>query len=200
MESWAGLAAEPSTSVMGLQKLSNADMAFTVVNFVSRDMGLPVTVADVTHGYGRFTALLYRPCFVVYSSDFRKGQHPDIVADYVHLPYRDCCVDIILFDPPYSNNVSCGRKKSYSNWRLVHDEVATNRWCVWSGNIDGVTCREFARVLKAGGSLIFKDTRIYYYLPHFSFVNLFIQDLGCLPKIPRCVVKNYAFWSVLRKA
>ena len=53
--------------------------------------------------------------------DLNKDVDPDVIADAHHLPFKDNVFDMVILDPPYSNELS---KSMYGTGKIVYKQYA----------------------------------------------------------------------------
>ena len=183
-----------------LNHITNADLCYRICKYIT---GYKSHVVDLTHGHGRFTRTIkkdWKYFTHILSCDVRRevltNTNNALCIDYNRLPLQDKSFDIILYDPPYSDSKD---NKLYSSKTVAQDVKVMSENS--ADHVTGYQLKDFARVLKTNGFLLFKDIRVYYSLPYFTHYDLFIQDLGKIPAKGRGskAVRNYAFWNLFKK-
>jgi hypothetical protein len=102
--------------------------------------------ADVTYGSGCFYKAIPRPPFCSDLSPRRPGV---ISADVKHLPYKNGCLDSVMFDPPFMARTGPGATLKERFGELVGTIQDLMNFYL-------LAMMQIHRVLKKGGWLVFK--------------------------------------------
>ena len=120
--------------------------------------------------------------------DQRRQVGPDLIAVWKALPFRDQTFDLVVFDPPHGSNGQKGVFADRYGTLLAHQQFPFVYWAA----------RELLRVLKKGGSLIFKwnthDKSLPRILQAFPIKPLFGQKTAYKTKH-----SSSTFWVYFKK-
>jgi SAM-dependent methyltransferase len=104
-------------------------------------------IVDITHGRGWTEREIgYAPDV---SLDIVRSKRPNVVGDFTMLPFRNECVDLLIFDPPFQV-YGFGKKPSFVE---NYGSFVNIRESTKSLTMAFAECR---RVLKPNGSLLLK--------------------------------------------
>jgi hypothetical protein len=177
---------------------------------------VPRRILDATVNAGRFWNGSRRP---VVGLDIDARHCPDVVGDNMHMPFRDSCFDVVVYDPPHIPNQGRDRSKDFSTrFGLVAKSSAEH------GYNFSHTYPPFAgeayRVLRSEGILFCKITD-YVHNHRLQWAHLdFVQAAtgagfcacDCIVKVrkgpivdPKWKVAHHArrhhcYWLVFRKS
>lgn len=84
---------------LGLESVRHGNSRACIQDIMRLHFPEAEDVADLTYGKGRFWTSADPPCIIGLDADPRGGAM--IQSDYRHVPLRDQCMDIAIFDPPF---------------------------------------------------------------------------------------------------
>jgi SAM-dependent methyltransferase len=101
---------------------TDAELLERMLEFYPRKV--PKRILDVTANKGRFWEGSLRN---IIRLDINPRFRPDVVADNRKLPFKDACVDVVVYDPPHIPNQGRDKSKDFSNrFGLVLKSSAEN--------------------------------------------------------------------------
>ena len=151
---------------------------------------------DPTYSIGSFYKRIPEP---KYKFDLIPVAPGVIKADARELPIRSGSIESIIFDPPFVTAMPTGQgKKGIIRDRFGHYRNVPELWKMYSGAI-----KEFYRVFKKGGTLVFKCQDVIesgkQYLSHIKIINMaeqigfYTKDLFILCASRRIIFQNRQF-------
>ncbi len=176
----------------------------------------PKRILDATVNGGRFWRGSNRP---VIGLDIELRHRPSLVADNTVMPFRDGCLDAVVYDPPHIPNQGRDNKKDFNTrFGLVLRSSKENHYTFT--HMFPPFVREAYRVLREEGILLCKITDYVhhhrYQWAHIELINA-ARDVGFMPC--DCIVKvrkgpiidpkwktahhtrrQHCYWLVFRKS
>ncbi len=107
-----------------LERCSSSDLIDKILGVCFPDA---TTVLDATVGKGNFWKTV-PDGITVTGMDIDRSRKPDLVGDFMHLPFRDDAFDVAVFDPPYltDNGEDSMMRSRFGSYPSVGDlRVAT---------------------------------------------------------------------------
>jgi hypothetical protein len=177
---------------------------------------LGATVADVTFGKGVFWRNVPDGAYKLLSSDLSTG------TDCRRLPYDECTIDCIVFDPPYMHTPGGSAHANHQNYETYYrnnEASSDKKYHEAVLELYYSAAREAARVLRNGGIYIVKcqdevcanqqrltHVEIINKLGTYGFVieDLFVVLRTARPGVSRMLRqaharKNHSYFLVFRK-
>jgi len=144
---------------------SDAELLSRMLDFYPHQR--PQRILDATVNTGRFWEGSTLP---VVGLDIEAKHRPTVVADNAHMPFRDGCLDVVVYDPPHVPNQGADRGKDFNTrFGLVLKSSARNGYNF--SHLFPPFVREAYRVLKPEGILLAKITD-YVHGHRFQWAHL----------------------------
>jgi hypothetical protein len=177
------------------------------------------TVADVTYGMGVFWKRVPKGTYRLLATDLKDG------VDCRNLPYEDCSIDCVVFDPPYMHTPGGTAHVNHQNYEgYYRNNAATNGsgkkyheavldlYFKAAGEAHRVLKNEGIYIVKCGDEVCANQQR----LTHVELINelsrngFVVEDLFVLlrnnrPGVSRVIRqvharKNHSYFLVFRKS
>jgi hypothetical protein len=176
----------------------------------------PRRILDATVNGGRFWRGSKRP---IIGMDLDPRFRPSLVADNTAMPFRDACLDVVVYDPPHIPNQGKDHEKDFNQrFGLVLRSAKENDYTFT--HTFPPFLREAYRVLKAEGILLAKISDYVhhhrYQWAHIELINaarnIGFQPCDCIVKIrkgpivdPRWKIahhsrRQHCYWIIFRKS
>jgi SAM-dependent methyltransferase len=176
----------------------------------------PRRILDATVNGGRFWRDTERK---IIGMDIAGAHRPTLVADNCHMPFRDACIDVVVYDPPHVPNQGKDNQKDFNTrFGLILKSSKENGYSF--SHTYPPFVKEAYRVLRPEGILLCKITDyVHNHQYHWAHVD-FIQSAraagfcacDCIVKTrkgpiidPKWKVahhtrRQHCYWLVFRKS
>ena len=176
----------------------------------------PRRILDATVNLGRFWRSSHRP---VIGMDIELRYRPAVVGDNRQMPFRDCTMDVVVYDPPHIPNQGKDRSKDFNRrFGLVLKSPKENGYSF--AHLYPAFVREAYRVLRPEGLLICKITD-YVHGHRFQWAHVDLLQVAtaegfcpcdCIVKVRKGPIidprwknahharRHHCYWLVFRKS
>jgi SAM-dependent methyltransferase len=193
---------------------TDAALLELMLDFYARQR--PERILDSTINTGRFWVRSERS---VIGLDINPKFRPDVIADNRRQPFKDCCFDVVVYDPPHIPNQGSDQSKDFNTrFGLILKSSAENGYNFT--HLYRPFLREAFRVLRPEGVLFCKIADYIhnhrYQWAHLEFVRAAV-DVGfcacdCIVKVRKGPIldpkwktahharRQHCYWLVFRKS
>lgn len=176
----------------------------------------PRRILDATVNGGRFWQDSKRP---VIGLDIEVRHRPRLVADNTAMPFRDACLDVVVYDPPHIPNQGKDNKKDFNQrFGLVLRSSKENQYTFT--HTFPPFLREAYRILREEGILLAKITDyVHHHRYQWAHIELIsaareagFQPCDCIIKIRKGPIidpkwktahhsrRQHCYWLIFRKS
>ena len=92
--------------------LSTADVISGLFSLCNNSRPVQPPFLDVTYGNAGCWPITWRDSVI--GCDLQPSRAKDVCCSFLHLPFRDCSVDMVVFDPPFQPFVGSREERAYS--------------------------------------------------------------------------------------
>jgi len=176
----------------------------------------PQRILDATINGGRFWRGSQRP---VVGLDIDVRHRPHVVANHMRLPFKDCCFDVVVYDPPHIPNHGQDHAKDFTTrfGLVLRSPKACGYTFTW---MYAPFLSEAYRVLRPEGILLCKITDyIHHHRYQWAHVELIQASIpvgfcpcDCIIKVRKGPIidpkwkqahhsrRQHSYWIVFRKS